>query len=533
MDHTGQIPEYGQDGASTSSSAPPLVATAGPAAGVSLGADPAWAVHSTYRDVKQRRRSDSLFTLGAHGYATGGSAEDAPVCDIPGVLVSGVFQGAGSRQNLLEGPNWSRLAISNPTEQGHRVLDLHAGVLLREELGTNQPVRTTRFVSATRPGVMVLRAEGPAQRLSLGDALSTPEGQGPVTRGRWHNGGEWAQSGQDQIIAAVARQHSRQRHGHRVVERFVGYSVEGVGQAAERVEDAVRDGFDALLEEHRQAWAQRWRTADITIPDDPDIELAARFALFQLWCNVGGKDEAVVGARGVSGHGYAGHVLWDAEVFVLPAMVSMDPELASAILDYRLNRMEAARETARASGHPGARFPWESARRGGDVTPKSMNLGPWRVPVTTGEQGEHITSDVAWSAWYYAQWTGNEDYWRRHYQKILLETARYWASRIHVDPEGSAHIDDVIGPDEYHVSVSDNAFTNVMVRWHLRRAAEIADDRERTWFRDLAARIVDGYDSTTKRFEQFRGYFQLEPFFATELQEATAADAQLPPSTLR
>ena len=66
-------------------------------------------------------------------------------------------------------------------------------------------------------------------------------------------------------------------------------------------------------------------------------------------------------------------------------------------------------------------------------------------------------------------------------REILLETARYWASRIQVESDGTAHIYRVIGPDEYHESVDDNAYTNVMARWNLRRAAATArpDDVER------------------------------------------------------
>ena len=38
--------------------------------------------------------------------------------------------------------------------------------------------------------------------------------------------------------------------------------------------------------------------------------------------------------------------------------------------------------------------------------------------------------------------------------EILRETARWWASRVRMDGEGHAHIDGVIGPDEYHWSES-------------------------------------------------------------------------------
>jgi trehalose/maltose hydrolase-like predicted phosphorylase len=76
----------------------------------------------------------------------------------------------------------------------------------------------------------------------------------------------------------------------------------------------------------------------------------------------------------------------------------------------------------------------------------------------------------------------------------------------------------VIGPDEYHEVVDDNAFTNVMARWHLRRAAELGEpgSADAVRWRELADSLVDGYDPATGRYEQFAGYWELEPLLITE-----------------
>ena len=97
-------------------------------------------------------------------------------------------------------------------------------------------------------------------------------------------------------------------------------------------------------------------------------------------------------------------------------------------------------------------------------------------------------------------------------RELLCETARYWASRIRVDQRRAAHIDGVIGPDEYHENVDDNAFTNVMARWNLLHAA--ARDQSRAeeasrWRGAQPPLLVDGYDPTGRRHEQFAGYFDL------------------------
>ncbi|WP_440106384.1 hypothetical protein [Streptosporangium sp. H16] len=116
--------------------------------------------------------------------------------------------------------------------------------------------------------------------------------------------------------------------------------------AVAALEAAGELGFDRLLAEQRAAWAARWEAVDVRIPDDPEAQRAVRFALFHLWSSAGCGEEVAVGARGLSGEAYAGHVFWDADVFVLPALVSMHPAAARAMVVYRLRRLAAARARA-------------------------------------------------------------------------------------------------------------------------------------------------------------------------------------------
>jgi trehalose/maltose hydrolase-like predicted phosphorylase len=150
------------------------------------------------------------------------------------------------------------------------------------------------------------------------------------------------------------------------------------------------------------------------------------------------------------------------------------------------------------------------------------------MPIRTGQLEEHITADVAWGAAHCAAWTGSAA--GRHHRDevpLLVETARYWASRARRDADGRAHIDTVIGPDEYHESVNDNAYTNVMARWNLRAGADAADragiTADTSRWRELADGLVDGYDAATGRYEQFAGYFGLEPLLVAEFAEPPVA----------
>jgi trehalose/maltose hydrolase-like predicted phosphorylase len=150
---------------------------------------------------------------------------------------------------------------------------------------------------------------------------------------------------------------------------------------------------------------------------------------------------------------------------------------------------------------------------------------------------EHIVAEVAWASCCYVDWTGDDAYAHGPGRQLLVETARYWASRIRVESDGTAHIYGVIGPDEYHEPVDDNAFTNVIARWNLRRAAALIEaavdgtvsgDEVRHW-RDLAGALVDGYDPDTGIYEEFAGFYDLEPLIIEEVapRRPIAADLLL------
>jgi trehalose/maltose hydrolase-like predicted phosphorylase len=287
-------------------------------------------------------------------------------------------------------------------------------------------------------------------------------------------------------------------------------------------------GFDALLAEHRQAWASRWTDADVVIDGDPEAELAARFSVFHLLSAAADTGETAVGARGLTGDAYAGHVFWDADVFVLPALAAIRPAAARAMLQYRIHRLPAARALARSLGLRGARFPWESAGDGSDVTPRQV-LGRHGevIPITTGAQ-EHIVADVAWAAARYGAWTGDTDLLAGAGRDLLVDTARYWASRIRTDDGGHGHLFGVEGPDEYHEVVDDNAYTNVMARWNLSEGAKLLDktdpgSAEAERWRTLADQLVDGWNPERGLYEQFEGYFDLEPLLMSEVAPAPVA----------
>jgi trehalose/maltose hydrolase-like predicted phosphorylase/beta-phosphoglucomutase-like phosphatase (HAD superfamily) len=462
-----------------------------------IDADPAWTLEVEGVDPKLERVHESLLTIADGRIGTRGAPLLAHSSAEPDVLAADLYAGEGAETKLIHAPDWTRLPGRLPeTPLLRRQLDLRRGLLRH-----HGPLAALQLSSLRCPGTVALRSQGDARRLpSAGRRIEHGPG----------------------ITLALADA----RGDHRL-DRMGAYGPDEPA-ALSALAAAQETGFESLLAEHRQAWAQRWETADVVIEGDPDLQLALRFALFHLMASVTDEGEAAVGARGLSGPGYRGHVFWDSDVFVLPFLAATHPPAARAMLEYRVRRLGAARAAAAREGYAGARFPWESAGDGFDVTPSHARLATGEVArIRTGESEEHITADVAWAAACYLDWTGDERFASGPGRELLVETARYWASRVRLSG-GRAHIYGVIGPDEYHEPVDDNAFTNVMARWNLRAAARLdGDEAERAAWLRTADALVDGLDPMNGLYEQFAGFFRLEPLVIADVAPRRPIAAEL------
>jgi trehalose/maltose hydrolase-like predicted phosphorylase len=495
-----------------------------------LGFDPTWVLVRSGADPLLERVDETLLTVADGQVGTRGIREEDGAASDPSVAVAGRFvdgdgDGLDATPTLLPGPQWTQLLLGASVGRT-RMLDLRSGVLVRDS-DESPPIRTLRFQCLAHPGLAVLRAEGPAHLLAPGPdlALPDPRRDGGYDSGQGESGGgSWASTWSSRAwISAVARTEVIDTDGWRVVDRRARFDH---GRGADptpsdqrrALAELDRSPFPALLAEQQEAWGRRWERADVVVEGDPELQLAIRVALYHLMCSATDQGEAAVGARGVTGRAYRGHVFWDADVFVLPFLAATHPPAARAMLAYRVARLPAARQAAAALGRAGARFPWESADDGVDVTPRSTAWLDGKVlPILTGDLQEHITADVAWAANHYLAWTGDRGFAQGDARALLIDTARYWRSRVGYDPDGHAHLTGVMGPDEYHAPVDDNAFTNGMVRWNLRRAAELVAPtaapgllREASAWRRVAADLVDGYQPGPGRHEQFAGYDELE-----------------------
>jgi kojibiose phosphorylase len=290
--------------------------------------------------------------------------------------------------------------------------------------------------------------------------------------------------------------------------------------------------WDGLWAEHARCWQEEWRRCDILIEGDDEAQLAVRFNLYHLLIAAPRTDDQVnIGAKTLSGYGYRGHVFWDTEIFMLPFFTYTRPEIARNLLTYRYHRLPRAREKAAVKGFDGAQYPWESAGDGEEVTPTwvpKQNSHTQLIRIWTGDIELHISTDIAYAVWQYWLMTRDGDFLTHQGAEIILETARFWANRLEWDQDrGLFILRDVIGPDEYHEHVDNNAFTNYFVRWHLRLAVRVASllkaqdpkasqrllgrlgltTEMLTRWGQMADKIFFLMSENTGLIEQFEGYF--------------------------
>jgi kojibiose phosphorylase len=304
---------------------------------------------------------------------------------------------------------------------------------------------------------------------------------------------------------------------------------------------AFQSSLNNLLKRHIRAWESLWNVAEVSIWGDPEVEKNFRFNIYHmLICAVQDDGSSSIGAKALTGEGYRGHIFWDTEIFLFPFYLYTLPDVARNMLLYRYRRLDAARAVAKENGFKGAMFPWESAGLGVDETPGwAKDLDGKVIRIHTGKMEHHITADIAYAFYHYYNATHDEKFFRDYGYEVLFETARFWASRVEYNKRNNKYkITHVIGPDEFHVDVNNNAFTNMMAKWNLLTAHKMYQKIKKSdpmLLRRLVKRLglstkeVAGWKSITARIsintgkgeviEQFDGYFRKKRIKITNWDE--------------
>jgi trehalose/maltose hydrolase-like predicted phosphorylase len=309
-------------------------------------------------------------------------------------------------------------------------------------------------------------------------------------------------------------------------------SDDPLASAEAKLQEVLAKGFDAIYASHVAQWTKMWSTTDISIEGDEESQIAIRFAAYHILIAAPQhSDDVSIGAKTLSGMGYKGHVFWDTELFALPPMTMTQPDIARNLLMYRYKRLEGARHKAKASGFEGAMFPWESTDTGEETTPQWSDPQPdgTRIRIWTGDNEQHISTDIAYAILQYWKWTGDEDFFVNYGAEMILDTAVFWGSRVE-EVNGRFELTNQIGPDEYHENIPNSVFVNRMTQWHLQEALSLMDwmkqhapvkldalikqldlnpTRLAHW-QDVINRMYIPFDEQKQLHVQFDGFFDLE-----------------------
>ncbi|MBY0164465.1 glycoside hydrolase family 65 protein [Cytobacillus firmus] len=280
------------------------------------------------------------------------------------------------------------------------------------------------------------------------------------------------------------------RHGQDMLERGI--------QLQEELKDT---SFEDLLAGQGEYLNDYWKSADVVIQNDDQLQEGIRFNLFQLLQSAGRDKHSNISAKGLSGEGYEGHYFWDTEIYMFPVFLMTQPDIARQLLLYRYSTLEQARDRAREMGHrQGALFPWRTISG-----TECSSFFP------SGTAQYHISADIAYSYIQYYLAEQDRDFLLSYGAEVLIETARLWADIGHYY-NGAFHIDEVTGPDEYTCCVNNNYYTNVMAKHNLKWAAK-------------SCAILNSYDA-----QGFKALCERLGVTADEISAwAKAADAMLLP----
>ena len=227
---------------------------------------------------------------------------------------------------------------------------------------------------------------------------------------------------------------------------------------------AKLEGRERLLQFHNKAWDELWKS-DVVIEGDAQSQQDVHSMIYHLYSFVREGTALSPSPMGLSGLGYNGHVFWDTELWMYPGLLVLHPEIAKSMVEYRYERLEAAKKNAFGKGFKGAMYPWESAASGVEETPVWALSGPFE---------HHITADVGLAAWSYYCVTQDKTWLKEKGWPMLAAIADFWASRVERNGPGKYDIKNVVAADEWAENIDNNAFTNAAAKAVLQHATEAA-----------------------------------------------------------
>ena len=293
-------------------------------------------------------------------------------------------------------------------------------------------------------------------------------------------------------------------------------------------------GFDTVVAESRAVWQRLWEDCDARSWATPGTPAPLRFCIYHLLIAANPDDPTVnIGANALAGS--ATGVTCSGTPRSSCSRSSSSPSRTPPM------RYCATATTLDGAGRTPAGTALGRAMPGSPPTPVGRNAlytadGANRF--WTREEELHVSADVAYGI-FRVEATGDTAFLRDVGAEILFETSRFWVDRVEPAAGGEGYeLRQVMGPDEFHSHIDNNAFTNRLAQWHLTQAVNLFDelrDQHPEAFAALGSKIglepkerdrwqevADGLVGARHRegvIEQFTGYFERDDVPITEWDE--------------
>ncbi|RLZ12648.1 glycoside hydrolase family 65 protein [Faecalibacter macacae] len=318
------------------------------------------------------------------------------------------------------------------------------------------------------------------------------------------------------------------------IQKFGGYVVSTNHKANELVTAAENVlaqanalGYEQLLTNQKQAWAQTWEMADITIDGDVKAQQGIRFNIFQLNQTYSGKDARLnIGPKGFTGEKYGGSTYWDTEAYCLPFyMATKNQEVARNLLTYRYNQLDKAIENAEKLGFTNGAALYPMVTMNGEECHNE-----WEI---TFEE-IHRNAAIAFAVFNYTRFTGDESYIPEAGLEVLLGIARFWKQRVNWSTDKKQYVMlGVTGPNEYENNVNNNFHSNYCAQWCMNYLIEQAENVKTNYPEDFA-RIAAKTNITDAELAEMKEvaaniYFPYSEEFDVYLQQDGFLDKDLTP----
>jgi maltose phosphorylase len=278
-------------------------------------------------------------------------------------------------------------------------------------------------------------------------------------------------------------------------------------------------GFDQAFDDHRKLWARFWDRMDIEIDGDPELQQGVRYSLFAMYINYHGESDRRNVLCKLGGEVYSGVNFWDTEIYCHRMFMFLDPKIARKLLMYRYHYLPRALENAKRLDLEGARYPFSTITGYEDS-------GTWQHV----DLEIHQNVAVFYAIWHYDRVCKDKDFLYREGIEMLLQMCRCMASAGGWSPKrGDFGFYGVMGPDEFHMMVNNNCYTNYLGKKMFEYTLEVLSemqknkpelyrqvlakvrlepDETREWKR-MAEKMRIPKDEESGIYEQHDGYFDL------------------------